>query len=468
MQTHGASTVIDGRYELERELGRGPTGMVWCARDTLLGRRVALKLVHPSLADDVRFTSVLAEQVRRLASLDAPGLVRLFDTGEEDVPFLVHRYLEGESLREIVSRTGPVHPATAVRWVRDTLVAIAPAHDAGLLHLHLTLDDVIVGPDGEVMVTDLAVGPAIVASRAPEELERYLGPGVAPELTDGAAPDARSDVWGAGAIAFELITGERPNGTRSVRERRPDVPRRLDRAIARALEPDPNGRFADVRAFADALAMPEGDATTAMPRRGDLRTWLTVPLIVLVGVIAAIAIGLWVGRLEVGGPIGIRAVDQPEPSPSAPTAGVPDTSVRPLSAVAFDPLGDGTENSSNAELAIDGDDATAWQTEGYRYPNGELGKDGVGIVFDLGRTRAVTGFKLTSTLPGATFRVAVGDDAGALLDAVGDELTMQPAMRVRLDARGRLVLVWITSVVPSSDGYRAAVGEFRALVADDA
>src|SRR3712207_5739592 len=233
MQTDGTTPVVDGRYELERELGRGPTGMVWCARDVVLGRKVALKIVHPSLADDVAFTTELADQVRRLASLDAAALARLFDTGEEDVPYLVHRFVDGDSLRHICERSGPIDAGTAVGWVREALLAIAPAHDAGLLHLHLTLDDVIAGPDGTIVVTDLAIGPAVAASRSGADVEAFLGPGVPPELSRGDGIDARADVWGAAALAFEVLTGERPGGRRSVRELRPDVPRSIDRAIAR-------------------------------------------------------------------------------------------------------------------------------------------------------------------------------------------------------------------------------------------
>jgi hypothetical protein len=468
MQTDGSKTVVDGRYELERELGRGPTGMVWCARDVLLGRQVALKIVHPSLADDVAFTTALAEQVRRLASLDAPGLARLFDTGEEDVPFLVHRFVDGESLGHVLEREGPPDAPTVARRVSEVLLAIAPAHDAGVLHLHLTLDDALVAGDGSVVVTDTAIGPAVVASRRPEEIADLLGPEIAPELLAGDEPDARADVWAAGALAFELATGERPDGRRSVREVRGDLPRWLDRSIATALAPDRDDRYDDVRAFADALAMPSSDAANASPRRGVVRTWFAVPIVVLLVAAAAIAAGLWLGPLEVGGPLGIRAADDPTTT-SAPETQDPTTAtIRPVTATAVDPLGDGSESSSSVGAAIDGDETTAWRTEGYRYPNGELGKDGVGIVFDLGDTRDVLGLRLSTPLPGTTTQVAIGDDADALLDELGEPFDLQAATRLDVAGTGRYVLVWFTSVVPDVDGNRAAIAEFRAVAAVDA
>src|SRR6185369_1712633 len=90
MQTRGSVLLVDGRYELERELTRGPSVAVWRARDALLGRTVTLEVVHPALADDPAFTERLAEQARAMAAFSAPGLARLLDTGAEDgVPFLV-------------------------------------------------------------------------------------------------------------------------------------------------------------------------------------------------------------------------------------------------------------------------------------------------------------------------------------------------------------------------------------------
>jgi serine/threonine-protein kinase len=468
MQTDGATTVVDGRYELERELGRGPTGMVWCARDVLLGRRVALKIVHPTLADDVAFTTELADQVRRLASVDAPGLARLFDTGEEDVPYLVHRFVDGESFRAWLDREGPADAETVARRVRELLSAVAPAHDAGLLHLHLTLDDVVIAPDGSVVVTDLAIGPAVVASRPPEDAARLLGPEFPPELLAGDVPDVRADVWSAGAVAFELSTGERPDGRRSVREVRPELPKRLDRVIATALAPQRDQRFADVRAFADALETTR-ESERAPARRGVVRTWLAVPIAVLLAAAVAIALGLWLGRLEVGGPLGIRAAEQ-EPASTTPSAAAPvdtTTTIEPVSASAFDPLGDGSENSSSVGEAIDGDETTAWRTEGYRYPNGELGKDGVGIVFDLGDTEDLEGLRITTPLPGPTTQVAIGDDPEALHDALGQPFALEASTRVNVTGTGRYVLVWFTSVVPDVDGNRAAIAEFRAVATTD-
>ena len=466
MQTEGSVTVVDGRYELEVELGRGRTGMVWRARDIVLGRSVALKIVHPSLADDPRFIAALADEVRRLASVDAPGLARLFDTGEEDVPYLVHRLVEGENLRAFVARQRRPAVDETTRIATGVLHALARAHEAGAFHLNLALEDVIVTPAGGTVVTDLALGPAVVASRAAEDAASMLGPDVAPEIHAGNPPDARTDVWGVGALLFEALSGERPAGRRSVRALRDDVPRWLDRAISRALAPEPDERFADALAFADALSMPEHDDDPG--RRGVVRTWFAVPLLVGVVAVIVIAAGIWLGQLEVGGPLGIRSAREPDRTTSPAAPATAPQMMRPVAATVFDPLGDGSENSSTAPAAIDGDDATAWRSEAYRYPDGGLGKDGVGLVFDLGEARDVRGFRLTTPHPGYAFQVAVGEDPDALLDALGPPLTAEASSRGELMARGRYVLVWVTSVVDAGDGDRAEIAEFRAVVAIDA
>jgi hypothetical protein len=140
-----------------------------------------------------------------------------------------------------------------------------------------------------------------------------------------------------------------------------------------------------------------------------------------------------------------------------------------VSATAFDPLGDGAvtdENESIAPNAIDGDLTTAWHTEDYF--DSLLHKDGVGIVFDLGQTRRLTGFRLWTPHPGFVFHLAVGDDPDALVDRIGAPFTAEPEMRGPLSGTGRYVLVWITTVVDTGDGHRAEISEFRALADPDA
>jgi hypothetical protein len=451
--------LLAGRYALEEELGRSRTGMVWRSQDPLLRRSVAVKLIHPRLAEDPGFARALAEEARRVAGLSVRGIACLLDTGEQDgVIYLVREYASGSSLRDRLDTAGPATPSEAVRIGVAALGALAEAHDRGVLHLALDLDDVIVGDGDRVCLIDFGIGAAVASSR-PGEARTLLGDEhLAPEQAAGAEPDARTDVYAMASLLFELLTGEPARGRTFPRTVRPDVPRALDRVLARALDPDPERRFPDARAFAGALARSvETVDASDEGRATSLFTWIGVPLVVAGIAIASIALGLWMGKLEVGGPLGIRA------APDEPAAvEIPPVLIRPASIGVIDPFGDGYELSSNAELADDGDLQTAWRSENYF--DGELGKPGLGLLLDLGARHEVLGVRLWTPHPGFRFRLAVGDDPDALIDEAGGEVTSSSLSRVPLRGAGRYVLVWITSVVPVDDGNRAEVAEVRVVV----
>jgi hypothetical protein len=453
--------VLAGRYALEEELGRSRTGMVWRSQDPLLRRSVAVKLIHPRLAEDPGFARALAEEARRVAGLSVRGIASLLDTGEQDgVIYLVREYAPGSSLRDRLDTEGPATPSETVRIGVTALGALAEAHDRGVLHLALDLDDVIVGDGDRVCLVDFGIGAAVESSR-PGEATTLLGDEhLAPEQAAGAEPDARTDVYAMASLLFELLTGEPARGRTFPRTVRPDVPRALDRVLARALDPDPERRFPDARAFAGALARSVETETVDASDEGratSLFTWIGVPLVVAGIAIASIALGLWMGKLEVGGPLGIRA------APDEPAAvEIPPVLIRPASVGVIDPFGDGYELSSNAGLADDGDLQTAWRSENYY--DGELGKPGLGLLLDLGARHEVLGVRLWTPHPGFRFRLAVGDDPDALIDEAGSEVTSTSLSRVPLRGAGRYVLVWITSVVPVDDGIRAEVAEVRVVV----
>ena len=433
--------------------------MVWRSQDPLLRRSVAVKLIHPRLAEDPGFARALAEEARRVAGLSVRGIACLLDTGEQDgVIYLVREYAPGSSLRDRLDTAGPATPSEAVRIGVAALGALAEAHDRGVLHLALDLDDVIVGDGDRVCLIDFGIGAAVASSR-PGEARTLLGDEhLAPEQAAGAEPDARTDVYAMASLLFELLTGEPARGRTFPRTVRPDVPRALDRVLARALDPDPDRRFTDARAFAGALARSvETVDASDEGRATSLFTWIGVPLVVAGIAIASIALGLWMGKLEVGGPLGIRA------APDEPAAiEIPPVLIRPASVGVIDPFGDGYELSSNAELADDGDLQTAWRSENYF--DGELGKPGLGLLLDLGARHEVLGVRLWTPHPGFRFRLAVGDDPDALIDEAGGEVTSTSLSRVPLRGAGRYVLVWITSVVPVDDGIRAEVAEVRVVV----
>jgi serine/threonine protein kinase len=482
MRTEQPPTVLAGRYALELELGTSGTGTSWSATDTVLDRRVVVKLINQELARQPAFAERLDLELRMVALASHRGLARLLDTGKDDgIAFIVRELVEGDSARTLIARDDSVRVDQGAGLVRGALDAIADAHETGVLHLDLKPENVFQCTDGTIRVSDLGFGEAVVRSMAPPEAMEILRPApMAPEVAAGAPPDVRADVWAAGALLYELLTGRAPEaGHASPRDHRSDVSRKLDDVVRKALSPQPDDRFATAGDFGAALRDAAGRATAriaapahrsglqdtavvapapaAPPRPSIVRTWLVVPLLVVVIAAIALGAGLWLGKLEVGGPVGIR-LGPAEESPAPATRVVPFESVAPV-----DPYGDGDENKSGMPLVDDGDPLTAWKSENYY--DGTLNKPGVGMLFDLGSPQTVTGFRLQTPDPGYLFSVVVGDGdwRGMVADA-RRTFTAADDMRESIEpATGRYVLLWITTVVHTDDGNRAEVGEFRVV-----
>jgi len=447
VRTERPNTVLAGRYVLDDELGRGVRGTSWRATDTTLRRRVVVRLLDPSLSEDPALADRFTRETRVLALLSHPGLARLLDIGRDrGAPFLVREHVEGSNLRALLERDGALSPERATVLVVRVLEALAEAHRCGVPHLAVTPENVLVAQDGSVHVTDTGLARAV----------------------SGETGDFGSDVRAAGALLFLLLTGRTPSaGSTSPRALRRDLPRDLDAVVARSLSRD--GAFPTATALAeallDAVGLSSGETPTlghaavsgppAAGRPSTFRTWFAVPVLVAALAAAAVLAGLSLGKLELGGPVGIRLR---HPSPSSPT---PATRVlRFVSARSFDPYGDQSENDSGIPRADDGDPATVWKSENYF--DGELHKPGVGILFDLGSSRTVTGFRLQTPWPGFTFRVVVGNDPGALDTTSGPSYTATPDLRETIGpVQGRYVLLWGTSVVPTDDGNRIVVAEFH-------
>jgi serine/threonine protein kinase len=445
--------------------------------DTVLDRRVVVKIIHPDLVSDPGFGERLGQELRMVALATHRGLARLLDTGRDDgIAFIVREFVVGESVRAQLAR-GSLDATAAARMARSILDALGAAHEAGVLHLDLKPENAIVAGDGSVRLSDLGVGEAVVRMRTPEEAAKVLGPvPLAPEVWSEDGVDVRTDVWGVGALLFEMLTGQAttPADT-SARVLRPDLPRRLDAAVERALSPRPSDRFRSAADFATDLAMssprvaPVGLAPTSGARsRGEdalvlpappppssvFRTWLMVPLLVLLIAAGALGAGLWVGRLELGGPVGITFRHETT-SPSPSSVDVPFKNV-----AAFDPYGDGQENDSGLPLAADGDPTTVWKSENYF--DGRLNKSGVGLLFELQSRRMIDGFRLQTPYPGYRFAVLVGDVPTDMIVGAKASFTASSDMQESIaPVTGRYVLLWITTVVPTDDGNRAEVAEFR-------
>ncbi|MGH2658758.1 MAG: serine/threonine-protein kinase, partial [Actinomycetota bacterium] len=161
MRTEQPRAVLAGRYVLEQELGRSGLGVAWRATDLVLDRRVVVKLLRPELAEDPGFADRLVERLRAVALVSHPGLARLLDTGREDgVEFIVREYVEGGSLRDLLDSERKVPADQAARVIGFVLDVLAASHDAGILHLDLKPENVLIGPDGTVRVCDPVIAQA--------------------------------------------------------------------------------------------------------------------------------------------------------------------------------------------------------------------------------------------------------------------------------------------------------------------
>jgi serine/threonine-protein kinase len=261
-------TALAGRYSLERELGRGGMGIVYLARDVRLDRPVALKLLPPDRAGRPELRERFLHEARMAARLAHPNIVPIHSVEEAgDFVFYAMRYVEGETLGARLRRVGHLAPAAASRILRDTAYALAYAHARHVIHRDIKPDNILLESDGDrAVVTDFGI--AWLADRD-AHTGRVVGTPeyLAPEQAAGLAVDGRSDLYSLGAVGYHCITG-RPPFEGDVQELlaqhltrvasplvdvAPGVPSTLAAAVDRALAKEPDQRFANAEAFAEAI-----------------------------------------------------------------------------------------------------------------------------------------------------------------------------------------------------------------------
>lgn len=300
--------VYGGRYELHRRIARGGMAEVYLARDQLLDRPVALKVLFPEFATDRAFVERFRREAQAAANLSHPNIVSVYDWGEEDgTYFIVMEYVEGRSLAQIVRDEGALLPDRAADIATDIASALGFAHRNGVIHRDVKPGNVLVSPLGQVKVTDFGIARAVTTQDNLTQTGTVMGTATyfSPEQARGESVDPRSDVYSLGVVLYELLTGVPPFtgdnpvsvAYKHVQESaelptrlNPQIPAALESVTMKALAKNPANRYAsadelaaDLRRFrdgrpvlAESILQDEQrteavGATRAVPRAGDTR-----------------------------------------------------------------------------------------------------------------------------------------------------------------------------------------------------
>ncbi|MGQ0845930.1 MAG: protein kinase family protein [Sporichthyaceae bacterium] len=466
------------RYRLEKCAQTLDDVTVWYANDDLLARQVGIYVIPES--HELAATLVVAAQ--SAAALEDSRFVRVLDAFHRDgnVHLVFERLPGARTLSAVLVADGPMDPALAQSLITDATEAICAAHEAGLAHLRLQPDTVLITPDGQVKIFGLCV-----------EATRH---------GTTATDPARKDTRGLGRVLHAALTARWPEGEAfglqaapyengaicTPRQVRAGVPDALDAIVDRVLNPNPRmgtplltpGQLAAelrrVRGVRRGPAVAAADTTGTLSailapstnRDGGLRpSAATRGVQVAVGGMLVIGVGLlgW----QIARAIGPGAPDDATPR-TGPLSSIRVTAVRP-----FDPPpgGDGGENGNQTPLAVDSNERTAWPTA--RYPTATFGKlkEGVGLILDLGAPRTVRQVKVIFPRAGGSVQILAANataatapsDLGSYLLAVPPrtDTGTSETLRFEFPVRTRFLLVWLTKLPkePSSGEFRGGISE---------
>ncbi len=260
-------TVIDGRYEVLSRIGTGGMADVYLARDQLLGRQVAVKLLHHRFAEDQEFVERFRREASSAAGLSHPNVVAIFDRGEWDgTYYIAMEYLPGRSLKAVVREQGPLDPMAAIDIVIQILQAARFAHRRGVIHRDLKPHNVILDEEGRAKVTDFGIARAGASDMTLTGSIMGTAQYLSPEQAQGHAVSAASDIYAVGIVLYELLTGTVPfDGETAVTIALKQVsaaplPPSVVASSAAALSPGAVSAGAPVPASARGAISPELDA----------------------------------------------------------------------------------------------------------------------------------------------------------------------------------------------------------------
>jgi eukaryotic-like serine/threonine-protein kinase len=476
--------VIADRYELEEAVDHGGMSSVYRGHDRLLERTVALKVLHAHFGDDAEYVERFRREARAVAQLSHPNIVTVIDRGSSDGhQFIVFEYVDGENLKQLVERSGPLSVDRTIDLGIQIADALAFAHAHDLVHRDVKPQNVLIDSAGDAKVTDFGIARSLDVEHGVTQTGTVLGTSnyLSPEQAAGQPVTPATDIYSLGVVLYELLTGEVPfrgdnlvvvamkhvtEHPPSLFEQRPDVPPRLAQAVERALAKDPAHRFASMDAFAnelrrcrDELGGPAAERTLvrgapyvaappqfvrrARARRpgGHLPALLALAGVVLLAIVVAALLygsnGTFRRHHHTGGgtvgAVTLHAVGNDDPD------GSPDT------------------HANTASAATDGSSSTYWYTQIYATPEFGNLKSGLGLVVDAGRAVKLGSLTVHTPAPGFVAQIKAGDSAQGPFTDDSTSQTVGATTTFHLAGRSaRFYVVWITRLPP---GGKAEISE---------
>ncbi|MEK6375288.1 MAG: serine/threonine-protein kinase [Acidobacteriota bacterium] len=290
-----------GEYEIEKLLGKGSIGKVYLARHRRIGRRVALKIIRPEQrfddeADRAEFHKRLQREAELCAALQHPNVVTLFEAGYEDdvVAYLATEYVEGESLQSRLKKTRPLPRAEALSIAADVLRALAYAHGKGVIHRDIKPGNILIATGGEAKIADFGIARPVNSSLT--GINSLLGTPnyMSPEQVKSSSITPRADLFSAGVVMYEMLTGVKPFGAADISgilynvvnlepapadKLNPNVPRAVSKIVAKLLAKSPPARYgtaaealAEVERARGPVAPPVGLGTLVASKHDEATT----------------------------------------------------------------------------------------------------------------------------------------------------------------------------------------------------
>ena len=289
--------LIDSRYQLIRQIANGGMASIYEAIDTRLDRKVAVKIMHPHLAQDDAFVNRFIREAKAAAALSHPNIVAVQDQGWNQngvaAVFLVMELIEGSTLREYLNERGPFDIKDAINYLIPTLSALSAAHAIGIVHRDVKPENILISHEGRVKVADFGLARGeLIGSTMTAESSVILGSVsyLSPEQVQRGVADARSDVYAVGILAFEMLVGEKPfigdtpiqiaymhvnQDIPSLRSKRKEIPQAFDDLISRATNRNPDMRPRNATEFLGAL---EAIQVSLDPKHNQMKLELDLPV----------------------------------------------------------------------------------------------------------------------------------------------------------------------------------------------